>query len=106
MAFVMGGPFRLTEEPRQGIKGYDEQLRVQIMVGRVESSLDYSILDPFRDTVPAAFDDHMQLFGTPNVLDAVIVEGRPGFLSWARLPYVGWEFTLRVRRLTPTVYTA
>lgn len=106
LAFCMGGPFRLTEEPRQGIKGYEDSVSVQIMVGRVETSLDYSILDPYRDTIPAAFDTHMQLFAAANVLDAVIVSGRPGFFAWGRLPYVGWEFVLRVRRLTPTTYTA
>jgi hypothetical protein len=92
MAFVIGGPFRLTDEPRQGIKGYED--------------MDYSILDPFRDSVPAAFDSHMQLFSTPTVLDAVIVSGRPGFFAWGRFPFVGWEFGLRVRRLAPIVYSA
>lgn len=106
LAFVMGGQLRLTEEPRQGIKGYEDSLRIQIMVGHVEPTTDYAILDPFRDSVPAAFDSHMQLFGTPNVLDAVIIGGKPGFLAWAGLPYVGWEFTLRVRRLAPVVFSA
>lgn len=105
-AFVAGGALRLTEEPRQGIKGYDDDIRIQIMVGRVDLITDYSVLDPFRDLVPAAFDTHMQLFATPTVLDAVITSGKPGFLSYANSPYVGWEFVLRVRRLSPTVYTA
>lgn len=106
LGFVMGSSFRLNEEPRQGIKGYDDSIRIQIMVGHVEPTTDYSILDPYRDSVPAAFDSHMQLFGTPSVLDAVITSGKPGFLAWAGQPYVGWDFVLRVRRLAPIVFSS
>lgn len=106
MAFCMGSTLRLSEEPRQGIKGYEDMIRIQLFVGRVETSVDYSVLDPFRDLIPAAFDSHMQLFATANVLDAVIIGGNPAALTWASQPYIGWDFHLRVRRLSSIIYSA
>ncbi len=89
----------------QGEEDNEDKVRLLILVAPYVSESQSAKLIPFRDAVPAAFRAHMQLFGAPGDLDSFVMHGSSGIHVWDGVSYMGWEFTVRIRRMLSVTYT-
>lgn len=107
--FEVGGP-RSRDVYVRGVEQNIDDLRLLILVTRQDAQTMFPNLTPYRDLVPAAFAASMTAGGAANVLQAMVRGGKPIVLNWgvgpAAVAYDGWEFTIRVIRLIPRIYTA
>lgn len=85
--------------PLQG-KKYDEDIIVvRIMVGHDDVTQSLLRLVNFRDTVPTAFDTHMQMFSSAGVVTADCADGRFIETEWpSGTAYFALEFYIHIER--------
>ncbi len=76
----------------------EDTVRLMLLVRRNDSRTQVANLNPFRDSVPAAFATHMGLNASANVWQALVHSGRTGVFRWGDHPYLGWEFEIRIYR--------
>lgn len=88
-----------------GEEDNDDQIRLLLLVAPYRIEAEMSKLTPFRDTVPAGFRAHTQLFSAPSTLSAFVVSGRGGVHQWRGNPYLAYEFTIHVSRMLDVSYT-
>lgn len=90
--------------PTQGKKEIESIVHVRVMVGHSDLPTMILTVADFHDVVPTAFDTHMQLLGSPNVL-AANCDG-PDLLEveWGGSPYAALEFMVRIQRVLPVAY--
>lgn len=103
VAIVLPGPFK-ADLASIGEEDNQDDVRLLVLVSASILESQNRVLVPYRDSVPAAFRAHMQLFGNPSALDAFVTGGNPGVHEWGKTPYLAWEFTVRVRRFLPVTY--
>jgi hypothetical protein len=108
---VLPGPFQIRgadgrENYWQGSELNVDDLSVWIIVARQDSQTTFGNLMPYRDLMPAAFAAKMTAFSTVNILQAMVVSGRPKALKWGDITYDAIEFVVRVSRMIPRTYTA
>ena len=60
---------------------------------------------PFRDSVMTAIRANMTFLSTPNVLGPTRISGKAGVHEWGGIPYIAWDFTLRIERMFHPIYT-
>ena len=106
---VVPGAFQVRG-PEQGdtyVTGFEyniDDLRLFILLGRVDAETDYANMAQYRDLVPAAFAGHISAFSTANIIQAMVRDGKPVTTNWAGVEYSGIEFTIRVIRAITRVY--
>jgi len=101
VGMVLPGPWKPDEVlsyPMQGRKFVEDQVHVRIMVGHDDEQAQMAALVNFRDTVPPAFDGHMELFNTPGVVSAWSNEGDFLEVLWGGNVYFALVFIIRVQR--------
>ena len=81
-----------------------DDLRLLIILARVDTETTYSNMLPYRDLVPAQFAAHMTAFG--NVLQAFPIAGKPVTITWANSEFDALEFTIRVLRMVNRSYVS
>jgi hypothetical protein len=100
MVFV--GPWRpdptMQPFPVGGHKYTEDEIHVRVMVGHDASQTLIARLVNFRDTVPPAFEAHMQLLGTSGVTSAWCNEGDFIEMTWGGNVYFALTFIVRVAR--------
>lgn len=106
VAVVLPGSFTDTLLGGQGKEEAEDEVRVLLLLSKYSVAAQFSILTPFRDSVPAAFRAHMQAYSAPDVLDCFVTKGASGIHTWAGVEYLAWDFTVRVRRLLSVTYAA
>ncbi len=112
VAIVEPGPFTDSLSGGQGREDAEDEVRVRVLVAKQDLKASMGVLTPFRDSVPAAFRAHMQgtdashLNPIPDIIDCFITRGTPGPYTYSGTDYLGWEFTVRVRRLLSVSYAA
>lgn len=100
-------PGRFTAQLNtQGEEENHDLIPVILYVARYNDKIQMAILNAFRDTVPAAFRTHMQLYGAANVLSAFVADGEPAVHSIGGVDYLAWKFVIHVERVLPASYTA
>jgi hypothetical protein len=109
VAMVLPGPWRPDQSmptyPMQGHKFTEDDIHVRVMVGHDDETAQMARLVNFRDTVPPAFDAHMQLFNTLDVAAAWCNEGDFIEVLWSGNVYFAMQFIVRVQRGSPVSYT-
>lgn len=107
MVFV--GPWRpdptIPAYPMQGHKFSEDEIHVRVMVGHDAGQVLIARLVNFRDTVPPAFDAHMQLFNSLGVGSAWCNEGDFIEMAWGGNVYFALTFIVRVTRGLTVSYT-
>lgn len=93
------------------IEEHTDDIALKILVAKVDTTYAVPNASIYRDLVPQQLSQHMTLKdaqGTPvgNIIQGFAVAGEFGGFDWAGVPYIGWEFTVRVRRLIPRVFAA
>ncbi len=101
---IPGNSKLLMAHPMSGRKDLQDQVHVRVLVGHTSLPTMLSTVAAFHDTVPTAFDSHMQLLGTSTVLTASC-DG-PQFLEveWGGSAYAALEFVIGVERSIPVTY--
>lgn len=89
-----------------GMEEQIDDIRLWILVRKIDPKTAWPNLAPFRDTVPDALRQHLQ-FGNyptsiPGVEQAWINSGQIIRTDYAGVEYAGWEFNVRVMRLLAT----
>lgn len=108
VGMVLQGPWKpdttVASGPRQGHKYSEEQIHVRVMVGHDDEPDLMAALANFRDTVPTAFDTHMQLLQTTGVMQAWCADGDFLEVEWAGNVYLSLVFIVTVLRALPVTY--
>ena len=107
VAMVLPGPWRPNSNfpfPTQGHKFTEDDVHVRVMVGHDDEQAQMARLVNFRDTLPPAFDAHMQLFGSAGVSTAWSNEGDFLEVLWSGNVYFALQFVVRVQRSLPVAY--
>lgn len=81
-----------------------DRVRLQILVRTNDTRTQIANLNPYRDSVPAAFEQHMQLNASANVWQVLVKSGKTGVFSWGAQNYLGWEFDLTIYRDASVTY--
>lgn len=81
-----------------------DNFRLLVLVPRSDPETEDAIISPFRDSVTLAFDSHMQLFNTANVIQSPVTAWRSVVYKSANMDLVGWEMTVRVLRVMNVTY--
>lgn len=89
----------------EGAEDNEDQVRLLLLISPYKMEAELARLVPYRDSVPAAFRTHMQLFGAPDTLDAFVTSGRGGVHEWRGTSFLAYEFTVRIRRMLTVTYT-
>jgi hypothetical protein len=105
-AVVLPGSFVDSLLGGQGKEEVEDEVKILLLLTKYSTAAQFSVLTPFRDTVPAAFRAHMQAFSMPDVIDCFITKGTSGIHNWSGVEYLAWDFTCRVRRLLSVSYAA
>lgn len=106
VGMVMPGPWRPDEAfPTQGHTFSEDQVHLRVLTGHDTLQTGLSRLVNFRDSVPPAFNTHMQLFNTPGVAAAWCADGDFMEISWAGNVYWAMVFVIRVQRSISVTYT-
>jgi len=102
---IPGNAKLLMPYPTQGHKELEDTVHVRVMVGHSNLATMMLLVAAFHDVVPAAFDTHMTLFGSSNVL-AASCDG-PEWLEveWGGSTYAALEFQVRIQRVLPVTYS-
>jgi hypothetical protein len=107
---VLPGPFTVGGPQNQDVyyqgKEYNvDDLRLLIVFGRIDSQTDVANLAPYRDLVPAALAAKFASGDTTGTeLQAMVRSGKPVTTTWGGVPYVGFEFSIRVIRMLNRTY--
>jgi hypothetical protein len=96
----------LEPRPMQGRKFIEDEVRVRILTGHDDITLQMALLVNFRDTVELAFNQHMQLFNTPGVLTTNCREGTFLEVDLGGTVYLAVEFNVFVQRGLAATYVA
>jgi hypothetical protein len=88
-----------------------DDLKLFLFVRNNDSKTQYANLNPFRDSVPAAFRAATQLgnaglIAGQQILQVWCSDGRAGVFTWAGTSLIGWEFNLRVIRTLMVTYSS
>ena len=108
-AFKVGGPAR-PEVYVQGSEENIDELRLWILLNRVDLETTYGNMAPYRDLVPTQMAAHMTAFG--NVTTAMVSGGKPITVTWGTtdtgdpIEFNAFEFTIRCFRMVVRSYTA
>lgn len=112
VGIVLPRSFRATLNA-QGWEDQEDIVRLIILVKPVDLATDMAILEPFRDSIPAAFRTHFQLNSTtgavalsPQPLYAFVQSGKLGATNWQGDDFHSWEFEIRILRNLQTTYTS
>lgn len=90
--------------PVQGEYSREDAIRVRVFAGNNDMQTVMGQLVELADTIPAAFNAHLQLLGTQNVLAAINDRGQFLEVDWGGTVYFAIEFTVRVQRSSVVVY--
>lgn len=109
VGIVLAGPFEVSGGARrdvytQGVEMNTDDLRLIILINRVDTETTFTNLAPFRDLIPAALAAKMTAFSSVNVLQAMVRGGKPVTTTWGSQAFDGFEFTIRVIRLVSRTY--
>lgn len=112
IGIVVPESFRAT----LNLQGYEENIdrvRLLILHNDMDLATSLAILEPFRDLVPAAFRQHMQLSPT-NLSGAATLDSPPLYTfvtdgrlidnEWQGETYLSWSFTIELRREIGVIY--
>ena len=108
-AFKVGGPARPEVYVECSEENIDE-LRLWILLNRVDLETTYGDMAPYRDLVPAQMASHMTAFS--NVTTAMVSGGKPITVTWGQtedgtpIEFNAFEFTIRCFRMVVRTYTA
>lgn len=108
-AFKVGGPAR-PEVYVQGSEENIDELRLWILLNRVDLETTYGNMAPYRDLVPAQMAGHITAFG--NVTTAMVSGGKPITVTWGQdddgnpIEFNAFEFIIRCFRMVVRTYTA
>lgn len=105
-AVVLPGSFTDDLLGGQGKEQAEDEVKILLLLDKYTVPAQFGVLTPFRDSVPAAFRAHMQAFSIPDVIDCFVTKGASGVHTWGGTEYLGWDFTVRVRRLLSVSYVA
>jgi hypothetical protein len=83
-----------------------DQIRLLLLVSAADTESGIAELQPYRDTVPAAFRSHMIPYGMPNSGWAFVKDGDSGVHTWGGADYYAWMFTIEVQRFMVVSYQA
>lgn len=100
---IISHQFETTYYPSH--KMDEDVVRLLILVARRNARTSVGILNPYRDTVPAAFDQHMRLNASTNVWQTLVKRGHTSVVTWGAIPYLAWEFDLHVNRNLNETFT-
>lgn len=81
-----------------------DNLRLLVLIPRADPETEDALVTPFRDTIPAALRSHTTLFASANVSQAAASSWRPIALTWGDGHFIGWDFSIRVFRVTNVTY--
>ena|SRR5215472_6447638 len=93
-----------TDTPPPSQRYTFDNFRLLILIGRADPETEDAILAPFRDSVTLAFDTHMTLFSTANVIQSPITAWRSVTYRSGGKQLIGWEMTVRVMRVMNVTY--
>ena len=109
IGILLPGPFKIEGGDKANVFTFGSEmniddLRLLILLSRVDLETTFSNMTPYRDLVPTALATHMTAFG--NVLQAMVVNGKPVSITWGKAEFDAIEFTVRVLRMVNRAYVA
>lgn len=92
--------------PRQGKKYREDTVHLRVMTGHADLQTQMAQLVAFADSVPTAFDTHMQLFNSSGVDTADCSTGVFLEVEWpVGTVYMALQFVLKIHRAISVTYT-